>query len=590
LEWFVKIKFIGHSYHQKTRSSRFFIEVLEGLGSVSIVWDDSWITGVKLVHADSVDGYDLVVVWQVPEAIAELADAGVKNLIFVPMYDAAYSLGKEFWRALWNVKVVCFSAAMYEVCRRYRVHCHYIRYFPDSLGEGGVGVGVDDNSLFLWQRRGYPSWETVAKYIPHTQFKRLHLHLAPDFPGELVVLPTDEEYTSLEISSSSWFEDKSKLIERLGAFSYFMAPREREGIGFSFLDAMCQGLIVLGLNFATLNEYVVHGVNGFLITEGESRRFDLPKNPEKIRRNSLHYMRKGRLAYVRHLPGLVDFIRQPWRGRKIKLHSKLDFALQSRSVKAPSMVRAKFAGFGPPLVSVVTVVRNDRAGIAKTFESVFAQSFQDFEYVVVDGASSDGTVSYINRHLGGVDQFLSEPDSGPYFAMQKGADLARGRYVIFMNSGDEFFDQHSLADAVCSIQGDPDIIYGHHFYIDDRGRPAVHLAASLDLTFRELKLGRFSHSWLSGVPCHQATFVKKALLVDLRFDTDYRIAADHHLLFRAVAAGATCYHTNTFVANYYAGGISAKNVGRCVDEWERIALEFSESPEMARRFYSGLRA
>ncbi|OYZ59116.1 MAG: hypothetical protein B7Y21_00075 [Hydrogenophilales bacterium 16-61-112] len=90
-----------------------------------------------------------------------------------------------------------------------------------------------------------------------------------------------------------------------------------------------------------------------------------------------------------------------------------------------------------PLVTLITVVRNDSEGLRRTLDSVAAQTFRDFQFVMVDGVSTDGTIDLI-RQAPRVDTWISEPDEGIYHAMNKGVALADGEWLLFMNAGDEF--------------------------------------------------------------------------------------------------------------------------------------------------------
>ena len=113
------------------------------------------------------------------------------------------------------------------------------------------------------------------------------------------------------------------------------------------------------------------------------------------------------------------------------------------------------------LISIITVCRNDLANLRETESSVHSQTYPLREWIVVDGASSDGTPA----HLAAIDEpslrWMSEPDAGLYDAMNKGIALAKGDYVIFMNSGDAFFAASTLAEVAALIERPlPDIAYG----------------------------------------------------------------------------------------------------------------------------------
>ena len=89
-----------------------------------------------------------------------------------------------------------------------------------------------------------------------------------------------------------------------------------------------------------------------------------------------------------------------------------------------------------PLFSIITVVKNDEKNIQKTIVSVLNQKFKNFEYIIIDGNSNDSTVSVINQYKHKIDLLISEDDDGLYFAMNKGAKIAKGKFLVFVNSGD----------------------------------------------------------------------------------------------------------------------------------------------------------
>jgi glycosyltransferase involved in cell wall biosynthesis len=117
-----------------------------------------------------------------------------------------------------------------------------------------------------------------------------------------------------------------------------------------------------------------------------------------------------------------------------------------------------------PLISVITVVRNDATGIARTLASIRDQDHADFELIVVDGASTDRTLEIVHRFESEIDKWISEPDNGTYHAMNKGIALATGQWLLFMNAGDEFASRDALSTAAASINPTNDIIYADWIY------------------------------------------------------------------------------------------------------------------------------
>lgn len=209
---------------------------------------------------------------------------------------------------------------------------------------------------------------------------------------------------------------------------------------------------------------------------------------------------------------------------------------------------------GKPLISVITITYNAAETLPLTMESVAEQTFKDFEHVVVDGASTDETIS-IARQMGTPFlRIMSEKDEGLYDAMNKGLKLARGRYVIFLNSGDRFHAPETLQAYAAAIDiKDPDIIYGDTDIVDIKGNRLGprHLSAPEMLT-----LDSFSKGMLI---CHQAFMVKKDIAPF--YDIDYRFSADYDWCIRCIKASRAGDRVNLHkvTIDYLADGLTDKN-------------------------------
>jgi putative colanic acid biosynthesis glycosyltransferase len=157
-------------------------------------------------------------------------------------------------------------------------------------------------------------------------------------------------------------------------------------------------------------------------------------------------------------------------------------------------------------LSVVTVTRNNLESLRRTHESLKAQDSRDYEWIVIDGASQDGTDAFLRATCA---RWLSEPDDGIYDAMNKGMAMARGDYILFLNAGDALADKHMLSALALACENRPDFIYGDG--IEDG----------------MIKTARDHEQCLGGMfTYHQAMFYKAALIGSLRYDTRYRLAAD----------------------------------------------------------------
>lgn len=172
-----------------------------------------------------------------------------------------------------------------------------------------------------------------------------------------------------------------------------------------------------------------------------------------------------------------------------------------------------------PLFSIITVTYNASKVIVPTLKSVAAQSCKNFEYLVIDGASTDGTVSLV--HEAGIEntRVLSEKDKGLYDAMNKGIKMARGRYLIFLNAGDAFASPQCVARLEALAGDNPGVIYGQTMLVDEVRRVVGprHLTAPEVLTASSFKHGM--------LVCHQAFVARRDLVPD--YDLQYRFSADY---------------------------------------------------------------
>lgn len=173
--------------------------------------------------------------------------------------------------------------------------------------------------------------------------------------------------------------------------------------------------------------------------------------------------------------------------------------------------------------SVITVCRNNLAGLRVTYRGVIEQTFQDYEWIVIDGASTDGSVEWLQVTLetGPARLWMSEPDAGLFDAMNKGLDQASGDYVIFMNGGDTFAEPTVLervAEAIDRTSPKADFLYGDSVDITGEG---VGL-------YREAK--PHATLWRGMFTQHQAMFFSSTRIADLRFPLEFQLSADYSFI------------------------------------------------------------
>jgi glycosyltransferase involved in cell wall biosynthesis len=200
-----------------------------------------------------------------------------------------------------------------------------------------------------------------------------------------------------------------------------------------------------------------------------------------------------------------------------------------------------------PVLSVITVVYNNAADIGRTMLSVLNQTYLNIEYIVVDGGSNDGTINIIEHYESRLAKFISEKDNGIYDAMNKGLALATGDYLIFMNSGDEFYANDTV-EKVFAAYKDADIYYGETEMVNSQRQ----------------SLGRRRHkvpdkfNWRSfryGMSVsHQAIYIRRTLVEP--YNPQYQLSADIDWIIRAAKKANKIVKIDGYVAKYLAGGMS----------------------------------
>ncbi len=202
-----------------------------------------------------------------------------------------------------------------------------------------------------------------------------------------------------------------------------------------------------------------------------------------------------------------------------------------------------------PKLSVITIVYNNAIAIERTMLSVLNQTYSNIEYIVIDGASTDGTKEIIQKHSERLTQFISEPDKGIYDAMNKGLALATGDYVLFMNSGDEIYAPETVAEVFAAAPSG-DIYYGETEMFDENWK-------SLGQRRHRAPEHFDWHSFKFGMNVsHQAIYIKRSLTEP--YNLSYKYSSDIDWILKAAKKSSNIVNTHLYVAKYLVGGISKK--------------------------------
>lgn len=206
-------------------------------------------------------------------------------------------------------------------------------------------------------------------------------------------------------------------------------------------------------------------------------------------------------------------------------------------------------------ITVVTVCRNAKEDLEKTITSVLKQSYKDMEYLIIDGVSTDGSVELIKQYahefaLRGISfRWVSESDTGTYDAMNKGAKLAKGKWLNYMNAGDTFYSETTLEQIfVHDIPAQTGVLYGDTWQQYDFGAGVAREADFLKSSAAVMPF------------CHQSCLVLTKLMQEHPFDTTYRIIADHDFFYRLRKLEVKFVYLPIVIAAYNAQyGLSANN-------------------------------
>lgn len=210
-----------------------------------------------------------------------------------------------------------------------------------------------------------------------------------------------------------------------------------------------------------------------------------------------------------------------------------------------------------PKISIITIVYNNVRDIEYTIRSVMKQTYANIEYIIVDGFSTDGTLDVIEKYREEIAILISEKDNGIYDAMNKGLNVATGDYVLFLNSGDELYEDMTL-EKVFSSADNADVYYGETKLVDEERNILGDRRHKAPKRFN-WKSFRYGMSI-----CHQAIYVKRSIAEP--YDLQYKLSADIDWVIRAAKKADKIVNVNQYVAKYLVGGMSQQRHKQSLQE------------------------
>ncbi|MBE5321998.1 glycosyltransferase [Pedobacter sp. MR2016-19] len=220
----------------------------------------------------------------------------------------------------------------------------------------------------------------------------------------------------------------------------------------------------------------------------------------------------------------------------------------------------------PPLITIITVCYNAVQTLEQTILNIISQDCKDYEYIVVDGGSSDGTLEIIKKYSNKITQWVSEPDKGIYDAMNKGAAIARGKWLCFMNSGDTFYNTNTLVELFSKAEvfnKNCTVIYGN----------TNKLYANYSKVVKPAEIGQIAFH----LPfCHQSSLVLTEEFKKYYFNLQYKIVADDHLFYSMYKDGHSFCYIDQVISNYEAmEGVSSRKFKKAL--WENYQIRGGQS-------------
>jgi glycosyltransferase involved in cell wall biosynthesis len=239
-----------------------------------------------------------------------------------------------------------------------------------------------------------------------------------------------------------------------------------------------------------------------------------------------------------------------------------------------------------PLISIITVVYNSVSLLEITMQSVFDQDYPHIEYIIVDGASTDGSLLLIQRNESQISRWISEPDKGLYDAMNKGIDLATGDFIWFMNAGDSIREKNTVSKMVALCQPDTDVLYGEVMLVNESREP---IGTRSDCTTQRLPESLHWKSLRYGmVVCHQGFLPRKSIAPKYRMNN---LSADIQWVIECLQKSRRTTHTHLILANYLMGGLSKNRHRQSLkDRYQILQEQYGYFPNLLAHIWIFIRA
>ena len=295
--------FVDHSFHKKTQSADFLRTIFSEHFAVTNLWDSSWKDGESISPA-VLNEFDYIFYFQSINAFTDLLQI-TRPIIWAPMYDNIRDDG--FWRRLssLHIKVLAFSSGVTALCQRFNIPSIKIKYFIKPV-PNQLLIPQHGNHFFFWYRGGV-KLEAILACVDPSQVDSFTYLSTPDPYKEREIIEPDT-LTAYNISViEADFLPREEYLSLVSKANIFVAPRAREGIGMSFLEALAMGLVMLAYDDHTMNEYIEDQHNGFLFGPNTGK-INLT-NVKQIRKQSVSNVITGHKQWIDDAKRIVPFVK-----------------------------------------------------------------------------------------------------------------------------------------------------------------------------------------------------------------------------------------------------------------------------------------
>ncbi|MDP1835059.1 MAG: glycosyltransferase [Chlamydiales bacterium] len=296
-----KIVFLGREIHLRTKSDEFFVEILKEVGDVTVLRREAYSNAECIKYIQKL-APELLIFYQLPPSVWHhlMPLRGIRK-VWVPMYDGFKELSwkKRVAFRLAGVEVISFCQRIHDHVVDSGLSSQRVCLFPEPDHNGLQHSHEPPYTAFLWQRDRSINLQLLTKLFPAGHIQKVIFKSDLAEPTHLNV-PFEVEHLE------GWLS-REALLEKIRQADYYIAPRHQEGIGFSFLEAMAMGKIVVGHNDATMNEYIQDGVTGHLFDSYGPLQPSWP-TPAAMQSSLEQYCHKAHIDWKRDRQAIKDYL------------------------------------------------------------------------------------------------------------------------------------------------------------------------------------------------------------------------------------------------------------------------------------------